>query len=128
MRKRIAPVLLAVLTALAAAAIADEHAMPKGESNAAFDRMKSLVGEWQGTMPDGKPVTVSYTLVSGGTTLMERLAPGTEMEMVTMYTADGDGVVMTHYCDMNNQPRMRAAKPAASAAAYTFEYVDATNL
>ena len=122
---------LAVLIALsfiASPVVAGEPAMPMGKSNAAFDRMKSLVGEWQGTSPDGKTVTATYSLVSGGTALMERLAPGTEMEMVTMYTADGDDVMMTHYCDMNNQPRMKASKPSAGAAAYTFNYVDATNL
>jgi hypothetical protein len=129
MKTRLVLVSLAVLIALSSVlALAGDPAMPMGKSNAAFDRMKSLVGEWQGTMPDGKPVTVSYSLVSGGTALMERLAPGTETEMVTMYTADGDDVMMTHYCDMNNQPRMKASKPSAGAAAYTFNYVDATNL
>lgn len=129
MRTRFTFLSLAVLGALSAAMVlGGEPGMPQGKSNAAFDRMKSLAGEWQGIMPDGKPVSVTYTLVSGGTTLMERLAPGTEMEMVTMYTADGEDLMMTHYCDMNNQPRLRAIKPSASAAAYTFNYVDATNL
>ena len=33
-------------------------------------------------------------------------------EMVNLYTSGEQGVVMTHYCHMGNQPRMRA-KPAS---------------
>ena len=30
------------------------------------------------------------------------------MEMISVYTAEGPDLVMTHYCVLGNQPRMKA--------------------
>jgi hypothetical protein len=117
----LAPILLAV----ASAAVGEEP--PRAPVNATFQHLKSLVGEWQGKTPDGKSVKVSYTLVSDGSALMERLSPVEEGEMISMYAPDGDGVMMTHYCSMHNQPRMRSGAAGADGALH-FQFVDATNL
>jgi hypothetical protein len=93
-----------------------------------FEKMKSLVGEWKGTSMDGKPATVTYTLVSDNSALMERLVMGGESEMVTMYHPDGDHLMMTHYCSAHNQPRMRTQTVAAEGKIITFDLVDVTNL
>src|ERR1043166_8606704 len=69
----------------------------------AFDQLKTLVGEWEGKNSSGS-VKITYTLVSGGTALMERMQPSNEAEMITMYSADGDKIVVTHYCSEGNQP------------------------
>ena len=93
-----------------------------------FETMKSLVGEWKGTAMNGKTATVTYTLVSDKSALMERLAISGESEMVTLYHPDGDHVMMTHYCSAHNQPRMRAKTAAAGSKSITFDMVDITNL
>ena len=93
-----------------------------------FEKMKSLVGEWKGTSADNKPATVTYTLVSDNSALMEKLAMGGESEMVTMYHPDGDHLMMTHYCSAHNQPRMRSQAVAAGSKNITFDLVDVTNL
>ncbi len=93
-----------------------------------FEKMKSLVGEWKGTSMDKKPATVTYTLVSDNSALMERLAMGGESEMVTMYYPDGDHLMMTHYCSAHNQPRMRSQTVSAGIKNITFDLVDGTNL
>ena len=91
-----------------------------------WDRMKSLVGSWQGTA-EGKPVSVSYALVSNATALMETLDGDHDVTMITMYTPDGAAVLATHYCAAGNQPRMRAtASPDGRSIA--FEFVDAANV
>jgi hypothetical protein len=98
-------------------------------TNPAWEKMKSLAGEWNGTMNhDGQemPVSVSYTLVSSGTSLMERLTTPDGSDMVTMYHPDGSRIMMTHYCSGGNQPRMKAEAMAADSIA--FDFVDATNL
>ena len=93
-----------------------------------FESMKSLVGEWKGTSMGGKPATVTYTLVSDNSVLMERLFMGGESEMVTMYHSDGDRLMMTHYCSAHNQPRMRSQTVAGGSKIITFDLVDVTNL
>jgi hypothetical protein len=58
----------------------------------AWEKMKSLMGEWNGTMNhEGQemPVSVSYTVGSSGTSLMERLTTPDGSDMVTMYHPDG---------------------------------------
>lgn len=116
----------ALLVAFSAAAFAEDAMPPKAPINATFERMKSLVGNWTGTMSDGSPATVTYALVSDGSALMERLGAGTKYEMISMYAPDGDGVMMTHYCAIHNQPRMRA--DATPEGPLHFSFVDATNL
>ena len=97
-------------------------------ANPGFEKLKTLVGEWEGKTAEGKDGQASYRLVSSGTALMETLSPGGEPEMVTMYTADGKRVAVTHYCSANNQPRMQTAPLSASQQKLDFTYVGATNL
>jgi hypothetical protein len=93
----------------------------------AFDQLKSLVGEWEGTNGGG-PVKVTYTLVANGTALMERLQPANEPDMITMYSADGDHVVVTHYCSGGNQPQMVAQATTGKSEKLSFTLVRVTGL
>jgi len=118
------------LAVIAASALAGEpkHEM-KGPPNPAFEKIKMLVGDWEGKMENGTPVTVSYALISGASTLMETLGPAKEPMMVTMYHADGPAALLvTHYCDANNQPRMRAKVPSGEIKSLSFDFVDVSNL
>jgi hypothetical protein len=99
-----------------------------GETKPGFEQLKSLVGEWEGTTGEGGSAHVSYQLVSGGTALVERLKGGDEPEMVTVYTADGNHVAMTHYCKAGNQPQMRTAAITRGTKVFSFGFVRATNL
>ena len=130
MKARILGVAVVAVCALAAVAMADKpmtEAM--GPPNAAFEKMKLLVGTWEGKGTNGQPVKVTYSLVSDGSALMEMLGHGKEPSMVTMYHPDGSGtLMMTHYCGAHNQPRMRAAVPSEEIKALAFEFVDCTNL
>jgi hypothetical protein len=94
---------------------------------AAFEKLKSLSGEWQGQGPHGL-TTVTYHIVSGGAAVMETIMPPHEASMVTLYHRDGDKLMMTHYCSSGNQPRMRAEAPGGESNHLTFTLVDVTNL
>ena len=120
---------LSVFSLLTAASIAGES-MPgaKTEPNAGFEKLKPLVGNWQGKANDGKPVKISYALVSGGSALVETIQAESEPGMVTVYHPDGDHLMMTHYCSLNNQPRMRADTAPAENGKLVFNFVDATNM
>lgn len=100
----------------------------RSASHPGWEKMKSLVGDWEGKYNDTAPVALSYKMVSSGTALMETLAAPGEMEMVTVYHPDGDRLMMTHYCAASNQPRMRTGAPAGDGKQLTFSFVDATNL
>jgi hypothetical protein len=98
------------------------------KTNPGWEQMKSLVGTWEGH-EGNRPVSVTYTLVSNGTSLMESLNGAHDMNMITMYAPDGDAVVATHYCAAGNQPRMRAAASGdPRPKSVDFQFVDATNV
>jgi hypothetical protein len=70
---------------------------------------------------------VTYKVTSNGSAVVETIAPGTPHEMVSIIHPDGDALVLTHYCALGNQPRMKAsAKPGAHDVQFTF--VDGTNM
>lgn len=102
-------VMLAALCALPTSVWgADKGAPPAA---ARFESLKKLAGEWVQTGPDGKPtagIAASIRLTAAGSVIQETLFPGTDHEMVTMYHMDGAELVLTHYCAVGNQPRMRA--------------------
>jgi hypothetical protein len=120
---------LSFISLFTAASIAGES-MPgaKPEPNAGFEKLKPLVGNWQGKANDRKPVKISYALVSGGSALVETIQAESEPGMVTVYHPDGDRLMMTHYCSLNNQPRMRADTGPAENGKLVFNFVDATNM
>src|SRR6201984_3746304 len=93
----------------------------------AFDQLKTWVGEGEG-VNSGRPVKVTYTLVANGTALMERLQPADEPDMITMYSADGDHVVVTHYCSGGNQPQMVAQATTGKTEKLSFSLVRITGL
>jgi hypothetical protein len=93
-----------------------------------FGPLASLIGEWQGKDPEGKPMTASYQWTGSGTTLVETMTKAQKPLMMTMYHADKGGLMLTHYCKLGNQPRMRADRPEGDAKTLTFNFIDITNL
>ncbi len=104
------------LCALPGAARADEKAT--STSAARLEARKKLAGDWVEIGKDGKPsdhLISSIRVTANGSVVQETLFPGTPKEMVTMYHVDGSDLVLTHYCILGNQPRMRAeAGPEAN--------------
>ncbi len=96
-----------------------------GPADTGWEKLKSLAGDWSATV-DGKPFSVSYKVVSNGTAVMETIDGSEAKQMVTMYHKDGSTLLMTHYCAMGNQPRMRAA--GLEGGKLDFRFVDAANL
>jgi len=88
-----------------------------------FERMKQLVGAWEGTSDMGKAgekVRVEYRLTAGGSALVETLFPGSGEEMVSVYHDSKGKLVMTHYCMLRNQPRMTLANADAQSIELVF--------
>lgn len=124
--KRHAFVIATVLLAASAVLAAD----PKSENPpgpAAYARLKTLVGEWEANTGMGK-AHLSYELIAGGTSLVERESAEKMPAMLTVYYLDGDRLLLTHYCMAGNQPRMQARDFNPETGEVAFEFLDATNL
>lgn len=80
-----------------------------------FDQLKKLEGAWESADKD-HPSTITYKASSGGSILIETIAMPNHAEMVTVYHPDGEGLAMTHYCMLGNQPHMKADKDAKPGA------------
>jgi hypothetical protein len=99
---------------------------PAARSTPAFDQLKSLAGEWEGKSSSGEPIKVIYKVVSSGSVVMEQSEPAKEHEMITMYSLDGDRIVVTHYCSAGNQPTMQTRPSPAANGKYDFTFVRVT--
>ena len=101
--------LIGALLLVAGAASAEEHQHPAPKPGSAeFERLKGLVGVWEGTTSeaDHQTVRAEYTLTSGGSALVETLFAGTPHEMVSVYYDRGGSLAMTHYCMLGNRPEL----------------------
>ncbi len=122
----LAPVLAAMALAVAA------HAEDKKPAGDRFGQFKQLAGDWVGTAtghgPDEKDVHVQFKVTAAGSAVVETEFPGTDHEMVTVITQDGGDLVLTHYCMLGNQPRMKAdAKGPTSTVPFQFVSVGNAN-
>ena len=94
-----------------------------------IDQLRALSGTWVAVAPPEKgqkPAMVVFKPTAGGSAVMETMFPGSDREMVNLFTPDANGLTMTHFCSMGNQPRMRLA--SADNGVLRFEFLDAGNL
>lgn len=73
-------------------------------------------------------MTASYQWTGAGTSLVETMTKAQKPMMMTIYHADKGSLMLTHYCKLGNQPRMRADMPEGAAKTLSFNFVDVTNL
>jgi xanthine/CO dehydrogenase XdhC/CoxF family maturation factor len=104
------------------------HAWPQAKPASGFDRLKTLVGKWEAAAPLGGTLTNTIRLVSNGTALEETFQSSEADQMVTLYTADGNRLAMTHYCAAGNQPRMATQAVTADQKEFDFSFAGTTNL
>ncbi len=126
---------VALLLILTAAVSADSFASRRDEktkgagANACFAKLKTLAGEWvTRDAQTGKDVlALRYKVTAAGSAVEETIFPGEGHEMVTMYTVDGDNLVLTHYCALGNQPHLKATA-ASTPAKMEFTCIGGGNL
>ena len=86
-----------------------------------------LVGDWEATTDHGKE-RMSYELIAGGSSLIERDMADNRPTMLTVYNVDGSRLILTHFCMAGNQPRMQARSYDPATGELDFRFMDATNL
>ena len=131
----IAVMLIAATIGFSAEVLANDAADSAGRTAKMFERMKTLVGEWQGTFEwtggrtGAGDLRATYALTGAGSVIMEHLQmSGSVPSMSSLYHLDGADLRMTHFCGARNQPRLKASMIGAGAERADFAFVDATGL
>jgi hypothetical protein len=124
---------LVVLVSLSTVAFAQSDAQKS------FETMKSLAGIWQGPvttdppqkeMGNGSRTQVSLRVTSRGNALVHEMAEAGKADdptrydhPVTMLYLENDRLLLTHYCDAGNRPRM-TGKVSPDGKKVEFEFLD----
>src|SRR5262245_60682364 len=104
--------------------------LPSPPTNGALEKLKKLAGTWVAADKDGKATDQVVSIIkvtSGGSAVHETLFPGQPHEMISVYTTEGPDLVMTHYCVLGNQPRMKA-DPKSPSNQIVFQFAGGGNL
>jgi hypothetical protein len=84
------------------------------DADSAFEFLKTLVGDWERAHGDhqhgGSSRAVTFKVTAAGSSVMETIYPGDPNEMITMYHMDGNDLLLTHYCALQNAPVMKFEK------------------
>lgn len=112
---------------------------PQSEAQKSFDTLKTLAGNWDGSvsldppqtgMDMSKPLRISLRTTSRGHTLVHEMQEaGTPLDPtrydhpVTMLYMDSGRLTLVHYCDAGNRPRM-TAKVSPDGKKVEFEFLD----
>jgi len=130
MKSRIAISVLFVL--IATTAFAADAAATQSDAQQSFDKLKTLAGSWEGpvaTFPpqgeiEGKLMHVSLRATSMGNALMhEMTGEGRPDDPITMLYLDENRLLLTHYCDAGNRPRM-TGKMSPDGKTVEFDFLD----
>jgi len=97
---------VAILSLCAALPAAQDHTTSVIAGNPQWEKVKSLIGEWEGYgMESGQktPIRISIRMTADGSAVMHWMGAGTPHEMITMFHMDKSDLLATHYCAAHNQ-------------------------
>lgn len=127
-----------VIILLAAAAIALSQENPtrsvaQTEAQKALDKLKTLAGSWDGVLSgtgtpvDGKTMHFTLRVTSTGNAFLHEMTglPGRPDDPITMFYLDEGRLLLTHYCDAGNRPRM-IGRMSPDGKSLEFDFLDVT--
>jgi len=97
--------------------------------------LKTTSGDWSsasdqhehgGTAPGGNRSIVSVKTKAAGSAVVHTYAQGTPGEMETIFHMDGDQLLLTHYCALQNAPVLKFVK-TNNPGELKFEFLGGTN-
>lgn len=98
------------------------------QARALFERLLGLEGEWVASSTAGWETVTRFEVAARGSVVMSTTYFDEGATMHTLYHLDGDRLMLTHYCEAGNQPRLVATDYQNGGRAVTFTFLDATNL
>src|SRR2546427_12317876 len=91
-------------------------AFAQSDAQKSFDQLKALSGVWEGKVTTDMPVAASIqnslmhvtlrTTSRGNALLHEMTSSGSPDDPITIFCLDENRLLLTHYCDAGNRPRM----------------------
>lgn len=131
MRKLTVALMLLAFTTMASSQDVPRTLTAQTDAQKVFDRLKSLAGSWDGVLSgtgtpfDGKSMHFTLRVTSTGNALLHEMTglPGRPDDPITMFYLDEDGLMLTHYCDAGNRPRM-TGKMSPDGKVLEFDLVD----
>jgi hypothetical protein len=98
-------------------------------AHAVFERLKRLDGTWRGKSTKGwEDRSVIHTIAKGSAVAVRSEEEDADSAMLSVYYMDGDRLLLTHYCEARNQPRLVATAISEDGRKLLFTFLDATNL
>ena len=83
------------------------------DAHSAFEFLKSLAGDWEMSGDHdhgGGSNAVNFRVTAAGSSIIQTLFAGEPHEMISMIHWDGDTLLLTHYCALQNAPVMKFEK------------------
>jgi hypothetical protein len=108
------------------------------DAQKSFDTMKTLAGVWQGPVKvdppmgamDNKPMRVSLRITSRGNAIVHEMKeadtpddPAKYDDPITLFYLENDRLILTHYCDAGNRPRM-TGRVSPDGKTVEFDFLD----
>jgi hypothetical protein len=128
---------LVVLPVMIAGSKQETKPLDRTTSLAVFERIKKLDGAWRARSTKGWEENQQFHVIAKGSAVTSESIPGANSTgtanaplapMLTVYHMDGDRLLLTHYCEAGNQPRMVATSVEDDGRTVHFSFLDATNL
>jgi hypothetical protein len=101
----------------------------KQAARAAFEQLQQLEGKWHARSTRGWTDNFEMRKIARGTAVsMFSSAREPGSAMVTIFHLDGDRLLVSHYCEAGNHPRLAATLFEDGGHKVTFTFLDGTNL
>jgi hypothetical protein len=100
-------------------------AFAQSDAQKSFDKLKTLAGSWQGAY-EGKPMQATLRVTSMGNAIVHEMKGSGPDDPITMFYLDGDRLLLTHYCDAGNRPRM-VGEMSPDGKTLEFDFLDVGN-
>ena len=99
------------------------NASAQSDAQKGFEKMKTLAGSWQATFM-GMSMNLTLRVTSTGNAILHEVTGSARPDdPITMFYVDGDRLLLTHYCDAGNRPRMEG-KMSPDGKTVEFTFVD----
>jgi hypothetical protein len=100
-------------------------AFAQSDAQKSFDKLKTLAGSWEGAY-EGKPMQATLRVTSMGNAIVHEMKGSGPDDPITMFYLDENRLLLTHYCDAGNRPRM-VGKMSPDGKTVEFDFLDVGN-